>query len=156
MAFQWHNLNGIRAVLLTLASAQLTNAGNYSVVVTNAYGSVTSSVAILTMNAADLSALYHKPTRGDAQRCCRGECDDQCHRWRFGGIVLSMALRRHNLAGATSSLALINIQLNQAGATRWKSQTPPVRITNGNSVLTVNPPAAMLNPGGHQLVAGAG
>jgi hypothetical protein len=34
---------------LNLANLQITNAGNYSVVVTNNYGSVTSSVALLSL-----------------------------------------------------------------------------------------------------------
>jgi len=36
----------------TLLSAQFTNAGSYSVIVTNAYGSVTSTIATLTVSAA--------------------------------------------------------------------------------------------------------
>ena len=42
-----------------LTNLQLTDAGNYSVVVTNDYGSTTSSNAYLTMNPAGVSlALY--------------------------------------------------------------------------------------------------
>ena len=44
---------------LVLANLQLTDAGNYRVVVTNSYGSTTSSNAYLTMNPAGVSlALY--------------------------------------------------------------------------------------------------
>ena len=38
-------------VLLTITNAQSTNAGNYSVVVTDSFGSVTSAVATLTVAA---------------------------------------------------------------------------------------------------------
>ncbi len=43
------NLAGKTSTSLVLANVQLTNAGNYSVVVTNAAGSVTSRVAVLTL-----------------------------------------------------------------------------------------------------------
>ena len=50
-AYQWRfndaNLAGKTSADLVLLSVQLTNAGNYSVVVTNAVGSVTSRVAVL-------------------------------------------------------------------------------------------------------------
>ncbi len=52
LAYQWRfndaNLAGKTSTNLVLANAQLTNAGNYSVVVTNDIGSVTSRVAMLT------------------------------------------------------------------------------------------------------------
>jgi len=53
LAYQWRfngtNLLGQTATNLNLANLQITNAGNYSVVVTNNYGSVTSSVALLSL-----------------------------------------------------------------------------------------------------------
>jgi Pro-kumamolisin, activation domain/Bacterial Ig-like domain (group 3)/Immunoglobulin domain/Domain of unknown function (DUF5011)/Viral BACON domain len=59
LAYQWRT-NGVKLVngtivsgatsnVLTLTGISLTNAGNYTLVVTNAYGSVTSSVASLTV-----------------------------------------------------------------------------------------------------------
>jgi predicted dienelactone hydrolase len=51
-AYQWRfndvNLSGKTSASLVLANVRLTNAGHYSVVVTNAVGSVTSRVAVLT------------------------------------------------------------------------------------------------------------
>jgi hypothetical protein len=53
LCYQWRfngtNLAGAMTNCCTLASAQATNAGSYCVVVTNAYGAVTSSVAVLTV-----------------------------------------------------------------------------------------------------------
>ncbi len=53
LSYQWRfsglPLVGQTGTNLTLANVQSTNAGNYDVVVTNAFGSVTSAVAILTM-----------------------------------------------------------------------------------------------------------
>jgi hypothetical protein len=63
LSYQWLK-NGTPVVgasgsSLVLTNLQLTDAGNYSVVVTNAYGSTTSSNAYLTMNPAGVSlALY--------------------------------------------------------------------------------------------------
>jgi subtilase family serine protease len=44
------NISGIASNVLSITSVTAANAGNYQVVVTNAYGSVTSSVATLTVN----------------------------------------------------------------------------------------------------------
>ncbi len=61
--YQWSfngtNLDGATSASLTLTNLQPTNAGTYAVVVTNNYGSATSSNATLTVNAvtcADVSA----------------------------------------------------------------------------------------------------
>ena len=52
-SYQWHfngtNLNGATGPILVLTNVQLTQAGNYSVVVTNSVGAVTSSPAILNV-----------------------------------------------------------------------------------------------------------
>jgi hypothetical protein len=54
LTYQWQfngtNINGANAISLTLNNAQLENAGNYSVVVTNHIGSIVSSNAVLTVN----------------------------------------------------------------------------------------------------------
>ena len=49
---------------LTLTSVQLTNAGTYSVRVTNNYGAVTSSLATLTVSTQALTANYYVATNG--------------------------------------------------------------------------------------------
>ncbi len=58
LSYQWRfngaNLAGKTATSLALANVQLTNAGSYSVVVTNLAGSRTSSNAVLTVNPAPL------------------------------------------------------------------------------------------------------
>ncbi len=62
-SYQWQKagtaISGATNSTLTLANLQMTDGGSYAVVVTDAYGSVTSSPAILTMNPAGTSvALY--------------------------------------------------------------------------------------------------
>ena len=46
------NVSGATSNVLSIAAATTNNAGNYSLVVTNSYGSVTSSVAVLTVGFA--------------------------------------------------------------------------------------------------------
>ena len=54
--YQWSfggtNIPGATANLLGFSNAQLTNSGNYVVLITNAFGSVTSSVAVLLLTNA--------------------------------------------------------------------------------------------------------
>jgi hypothetical protein len=61
--YQWLKdaapIEGATAPSLVLTNLQATNAGNYSVVITNDYGSTSSSNAYLTVNPAGVSiALY--------------------------------------------------------------------------------------------------
>jgi hypothetical protein len=61
--YQWLQngtpIQGATGSSLVLTNLQLTNAGNYSVVISNSYGSITSSNAYLTINPAGVSlALY--------------------------------------------------------------------------------------------------
>ena len=62
LGYQWqfnatNTLAGATNALLTITNAQSTNAGNYSVVVTDSIGSVTSAVATLTVNVGTSSTL---------------------------------------------------------------------------------------------------
>ena len=60
LAYQWQingtNLPGATLASLTLTNVQLTNAGNYTVTVTNSYGAVTSSIASLTVHVPPMIA----------------------------------------------------------------------------------------------------
>jgi hypothetical protein len=63
LAYQWLS-NGIpmpgrTSTSLTFQSAQFSNAANYSVIVTNPYGAVTSSVATLTVNPIPSCVAVH-------------------------------------------------------------------------------------------------
>ncbi len=63
LAYQWLKngtpIDGATGPSIVLTNLQMTDAGSYSVVVTNAYGSIISSKAYLTMNPAGVSlALY--------------------------------------------------------------------------------------------------
>jgi hypothetical protein len=63
LIYQWQKgsapITGATGASLVLTNLQATDAGNYSVVITNDYGSITSSNAYLTVNPAGVSlALY--------------------------------------------------------------------------------------------------
>jgi Immunoglobulin domain len=63
LSYQWEKdtvpIAGATASSLTVTNLQMTDAGNYSVVITDSVGSITSSNAYLTMNPAGVSvALY--------------------------------------------------------------------------------------------------
>ena len=59
LGYQWYegttklsnsgNISGVNTPTLTISPAQLANTGNYSVVITNAYGAITSTVAAITI-----------------------------------------------------------------------------------------------------------
>ena len=55
------NISGATTAAMTLANVQLPDAGNYSVVVTNTNGSVTSTAATLTVNVDPLAASVNSP-----------------------------------------------------------------------------------------------
>ena len=61
LSYQWQkngtNIVGATAATNTIAAAQTTDAGNYTVVVTNVAGSITSAVATLTVNIAPEIAI---------------------------------------------------------------------------------------------------
>lgn len=69
LSYQWRtnavklsdggNLWGSQAPTLTLTNVQAWNAGNYSVVISNQYGSVTSAVAVLTVNPVPLDVGFN-------------------------------------------------------------------------------------------------
>ncbi len=62
LTYQWSlegdDLGGATNSTLTLGNVQFASLGNYSVVVTNPLGSVTSATAALTLGAADSGVLY--------------------------------------------------------------------------------------------------
>ena len=56
IAYQWNkngvSINGASSASLTLTNVQMTDAGDYTVTVSNSSGSVTSNKATLTVNAS--------------------------------------------------------------------------------------------------------
>jgi hypothetical protein len=118
--YQWV-FNGTTAIAgatsagLSLANVQFTQAGAYSVTVTNLYGAVTSAPAVLTVTgappvivASPASLAVASGTTAEFQVEAIGS-PPLFHQWVFNGTTA--------IAGATGSvLSLTNVQLTQAGA----------------------------------------
>jgi hypothetical protein len=122
LAFQWRlngtNLSGAAASSLSFSPAQTNHAGNYTVVVTNAYGAVTSSVAVL--NVGDAPAFAVQPTNltlltgsnAVFSATVTGSAT-LAYRWQKNGTNLSNGT---GISGATNNtLTLSAITTNSAG-----------------------------------------
>jgi plastocyanin len=144
LSFQWlfggTALAGAAMSSLTINNAQPANAGNYSAVVTNAFGAVTSSVAILmvqgvTNNPPTITTQPHSQsvTVGQAASFSVGASGTPplSFQWLFGGTAL---------AGATmSSLTINNAQAANAGNYSAVVANAFGSVTSSVAVLTVNP-----------------
>lgn len=115
--YQWllfgTNFSGPNANPFTIADAQAANAGDYSVILNNTYGSATSSVATLTVTPT-APVITQQPL---TQRIPAGEnliltvaakgTEPLSYQWRFKGA---------DLPGQTgTSLTLVNLQAEDAG-----------------------------------------
>ncbi|MFM2295938.1 MAG: hypothetical protein RLZZ350_2351 [Verrucomicrobiota bacterium] len=117
LAYQWRfngtNISSATNADYSFNNAQLTNAGNYTVVVTNSIGSVTSAVAALTVSNA-APAVTTQPTSasvnvGDAANffVAASGTAPLDYQWRFNGV---------DIVGANATnYSLTNIQLTNAG-----------------------------------------
>ena len=135
LAYQWWfggtNLPGANTNFYSVNNAQATNAGNYSVVVTNMVGGVTSSVAALTLITAPVITTNPVPqsvVQGGAANFSVAAIGLQplSYQWRFNGT---------NISGATTNpYSLANAQLAHAG-------NYSVLITNSAGSVTSSPVA---------------
>ena len=130
LRFQWRkngaNMANVTNASLVLVNAQLADQANYLVVVTNSFGSVTSAVATLTINAAP--AISAQPqslavNQGDnaSFSVTAGGSAPLRHQWRFNGASLPNE--------TNTTLLLANVVLSQAGGYT-------VVITNGVGSIT--------------------
>jgi len=137
LSYQWQvdgrNLVGATNRVLALTNVDSTNAGAYSVIVSNALGSTSSPPALLTLVPALLNtqpqdqgtylggfATFSVEAQAAGPLTCQ---------WRFNGTPL---------AGATnSSLALSNLQLNQTGAYSVEVSTDAGIVTSREARLDV-------------------
>ena len=136
LAYQWRfggtNISGATTNPFTLASAQLTNNGNYSVFITNDFGSVTSSVAALLVTNAP-PAITSQP---QGQTILAGQdatfsvsatgTAPLAYQWLYGGV---------NISGATTNPFVI------ASAQTTNAGNYSVVITNSVGSVTSSPAA---------------
>ncbi len=143
-SYQW-NLDGIPLLgatnpLLALSNVQTSDAGNYTVVVVNAYGTVTSAVAILTVLVPPVIT-----TQPQSQTVIQGQTGSfsvvatgtplPSYQWRYYGF---------NLSGATNStLTGSNVQTSSAGNYSVVVANAAGSVTSAVVTLTVLVPAGI-------------
>ncbi len=140
---------------LTLASVNASNAGSYTVVVNNAYGSVTSTVAVLTVEAppiitvqpASLTALLgSNPTLLVAA----AGSGPLTYLWYFGGTNLVQS-------SPDAAISLPSISTNNAGGYSVVITNAYGSVTSQTATLTVALPPSIVTPPGTQTAsAGSG
>ena len=145
------NISGATTNVLKISPAQLTNSGNYTVVVTNAGGAVTSSVAMLTVASSPVITL--QPTN---QTMAVGATATfvitavgivpLSYQWQVNGTNLANG---GNISGATANtLTISNAQTTNSGTYTVIVTNVAGSVTSSNAVLTVTniPPAIIVQP----------
>ncbi len=138
LLYQWRlngvNVPGATAASLTLTAVQTNQSGNYSVVVSNSFGTATSSIATLDLKSPPTIAAQPQPITvvkgaNTSLSVTAGGDGPFAYQWRLGGM---------NLAGATNNpLLLSGVQTNQAGLYSVIVTSPYGSATSSNAVLTV-------------------
>jgi hypothetical protein len=147
-SYQWQfngaNIAGATSATLNLPNVQVTDAGEYSFVVTNAAGGATSAVAVLTVlvppnitnqpnsrtNVVGTAAAFSASATGTAPLG---------YQWQFNGL---------NIVDATdATLTLVNLQAVQAGNYTVTITNVAGAATSAVAVLTVwVPPSFAASP----------
>ncbi len=117
LTFRWQflgsNITGATSYILSLTNMHANNSGDYRVIVTNSFGSITSSMAVLAVLAPPVIASQPASITnfvGETNSFTVGVSGPAplAYQWRFNGVNISN--------GTNSSLTLENIQTNQAGS----------------------------------------
>jgi len=164
LSYQWYyNTNTVltnaTTSILTLTNVQLTDAGGYSVMVTNAYGSVTSAVAQLTVSLPVAPSIITQPQ--DQANILPGAAatfsvqasgsDPLSYQWYYNTNTV--------LTNATDSiLTITNVQLVNAGSYSVVVNNSAGSTNSANAFLTINtnPVAPVFNIQPASLVVLAG
>jgi hypothetical protein len=159
LSYQWQlnetnlvdggSISGSTNNVLTISDAQTTNSGNYTVIVTNLFGSVTSSNALLTVTNITPEILV-QPT--NSQTVWVGSTvtnfsfgsgsPPYSFQWLKDGtnLVDGTNISGSIISGATNFVLIIsNAQTNDSGIYWLIIMTGGGSITTSNSILTVLP-----------------
>ena len=143
LSYQWYyNTNSVltnaTGSAFTVTNAQLTDAGGYSVIISNAYGLATSAVAQLTVNVPDQPSIITQPQDqtvppgGTANfTVTAGGSEPLSYQWYYNNNTL--------LTNATDpTLTITNVQPGDAGAYSVTVSNLAGIITSSNAVLIIN------------------
>ncbi len=144
LSYQWYyNTNAVltnaTGSTLTLTNVQLLDSGGYSVVVTNFYGSATSAVAQLTVNAPVAPSIITQPQdqtnilpeASATFSVVAGGSEPLSYQWYYNTNTL--------LTNATSSILFITgVQSANAGIYSVVVNNLAGSVISSNAVLTVN------------------
>jgi hypothetical protein len=153
-------IGGATTSMLTISQTQTTNSGNYTVIVTNFGGSVTSSVAILTV--ASSPVIVTQPSN---QTVAVGATVTNVvfavgtaplrFQWWVDGT--NLVKNGGGISGATNSvLTISNAQTNNSGNYTVTVTNSAGSVTSSNAVLTVAlSPAIVVQPTNQTVAVGA-
>ena len=143
LSYRWRmNTNiiaGATNASLTLTNVQLANAGGYSVIVSNSFGSATSSTAVLTVSTIESAPSI---TKEPVSQTATPGATVTFYVTATGTPPLTYHWRMNTntIAGATNaSLTLTNVQLANAGGYSVIVSNLLGRATSSTAVLTVTP-----------------
>jgi hypothetical protein len=158
-----NHVSGATSASLTITNAQPTNSGNYTVFVSNPGGSVTSSVAILTVtNIRPVIILQPiSQTNGVGSAVNLAVTIDATatapvsYQWRIGGTT--NLVNGGNITGATNAILTINpAQTNNSGNYTVIVTNIGGSVTSSVAVLTVTnmPPEIKVQPASQTVAPG--
>jgi len=156
--FQWSfngtNLNGATSATLTLSDVQLSQSGNYSVLVSNAAGFTNSATVSLTVyalpptiTAQPASAAYALGSTASFQVSATGTAPLN-YQWSLNGT---------NLISATNAtLILPNVQFSQAGSysVQIANAAGSTNSVSASLVVYALPPFILAQPASQRITAG--
>jgi hypothetical protein len=142
------NISGSTSNILAINGVGTNNSGNYSLVVTNIYGAITSSVAVLnvgfvpTISSPPANLIVFSGNNAELSVVASGSTP-LSYQWRYNGTNL---LNGGNLSGATSDiLKLTAVTTNQSGNYDLVVADAFGTVTSSATALTVVLPAAIGN-----------
>ncbi len=164
LTYQWSRdeveLSTAKSATLALTALTATDAGNYTVVVTNSVGSVTSAAASLTLTGLPPVITTPPPARTGAagasvtfQVVVSGS-PTLAYQWRKAGVAIAVAT---NASATTATLALTNVQAADAGSYDVVVTNSVGSATSAAALLTVTPaaPSVASAPAAQSVAPGA-
>jgi pectin methylesterase-like acyl-CoA thioesterase len=152
-SYRWQkngaDVSGANTDTLTIQNAQSIDAADYTVVITNNYGSVTSLVAHLTVSAGNVAPTLSQQPQNVAVTAGQDATFTvvaagnplPTYQWQKNGVNLTDS---GNISGATSSsLTIIGAQPSDAASYSVGVTNIAGGILSSNATLTVNVPPAL-------------